>query len=83
MRNSILKINPKDNVSIALTDLHKGEHLTYSDHVYVLTANVPAKPKRLRAASFELSQSCSGRMTSFPGRGASPSDEMPRLQPMG
>jgi hypothetical protein len=37
---------------------------------------------RLRAASFELRQSCSGRTTSFPGRGVSPFDEMPRLQQM-
>ena len=37
---------------------------------------------RWRAAGFELRQSCSGRATSFPGREASPSDEMPRLQPM-
>jgi altronate dehydratase len=43
MQNSVLKIGPKDNVSIALTDLHKGERITYSDHVYILTSDVPAK----------------------------------------
>ena len=43
MQNSVLKIDPKDNVLIALTDLHKGERTTYSDHVYILTSDVPAK----------------------------------------
>src|ERR1700684_465447 len=45
MQNSVLKIDSKDNVLIALTDLHKGERITYSDHVYVLTSDVPAKHK--------------------------------------
>jgi altronate hydrolase len=45
MQNSVLKIDPKDNVLIALTDLHKGELITYSDHVYILASDVPAKRK--------------------------------------
>src|SRR5208283_468980 len=45
MQNSVLKIDPKDNVLIALTDLHKGERITYSDHVHILTSAVPAKHK--------------------------------------
>jgi altronate hydrolase len=45
MQNSVLKIDPKDNVLIALTDLHKGERITYSGRVYILTSNVPAKHK--------------------------------------
>ncbi|HVR24166.1 MAG TPA: UxaA family hydrolase [Candidatus Polarisedimenticolia bacterium] len=45
MQNSVLKNDPKDNVLIALTDLQKGERITYSDHVYILTSDVPAKHK--------------------------------------
>jgi hypothetical protein len=45
MQNSVLKIDPKDNVLIALTDLRKGERITHSDHVYILTSDVPAKHK--------------------------------------
>lgn len=45
MQNSVLKIDPKDNVLIALTDLHKGERITYLNHVYILTSDVPAKHK--------------------------------------
>ncbi len=45
MQNSVLKIDPKDNVLIALTDLHKGEHITYSDQDYILKSDVPAKHK--------------------------------------
>ena len=45
MQNSVLKIDPKDNVLIALTDLRKGERIIYSDHVYILRSDVPAKHK--------------------------------------
>src|SRR6202161_485202 len=45
MQNSVLKIDSKDNVLIALTDLHKGERITYSDQVYILRSEVPAKHK--------------------------------------
>ena len=45
MQNSVLKIDPKDNVLIALTDLHKGEHITNSEQVYTLKSDVPAKHK--------------------------------------
>jgi altronate hydrolase len=45
MQNGVLKIDPKDNVLIALTDLHKGDRITHSDHVYILTSDVPAKHK--------------------------------------
>jgi altronate hydrolase len=45
MQKSVLKIDPKDNVLIARTDLHKGGRITYSDHVYILTSDVPAKHK--------------------------------------
>ena len=45
MQNSVLKIDPKDNVLIALTDLHKGERIIYSDQDYILKSEVPAKHK--------------------------------------
>src|SRR5580693_6023934 len=45
MQNRALKIDPKDNVLIALTDLHRGERITYSDQVYILRSEVPAKHK--------------------------------------
>jgi len=45
MQNSVLKIDPKDNVLIALTELRKGERITYSDHVCTLASDVPAKHK--------------------------------------
>jgi altronate hydrolase len=45
MQSSVLKIDPKDNVLIALSDLHKGERISYSEHVYILASDVPAKHK--------------------------------------
>jgi altronate hydrolase len=45
MQNRVLKIDAKDNVLIALTDLHKGERITDSGNVYSLTSDVPAKHK--------------------------------------
>jgi altronate hydrolase len=45
MQNSVLKIDPKDNVLIALTDLRKGRRITYADQDYILTSDIPAKHK--------------------------------------
>ena len=45
MQNSVLKIDPKDNVLIALADLRKSERITYADQAYILTSDVPAKHK--------------------------------------
>ena len=45
MQNSVLKIDPKDNVLIALTDLRRGQHITYADQDYILTSHIPAKHK--------------------------------------
>lgn len=45
MANRILKINPKDNVLVALQDLAKGEELLYDGQVYILQDNIPAKHK--------------------------------------
>jgi altronate hydrolase len=45
MQNSVLKIDSKDNVLIALTDLRKGDHITYADQAYILMSDGPAKHK--------------------------------------
>jgi altronate hydrolase len=45
MQNSVLKIDPRDNVLIALTDLCKGERITYAAQAYILMSDVPAKHK--------------------------------------
>jgi altronate hydrolase len=45
MQNSVLKIDAKDNVLIALTDLRKGERIDFSSNVYILTSDIPAKHK--------------------------------------
>ena len=43
--NVVLKLNPDDNVLIALRDLREGEKVTFSGQVFVLTSDVPAKHK--------------------------------------
>lgn len=45
MKQRILKVHPKDNVLVALTDLVKGEEVIYEGESYLLTDNVPAKHK--------------------------------------
>lgn len=45
MKQRILKVHPKDNVLVALTDLVKGEEVVYEGQSYLLTDNVPAKHK--------------------------------------
>ena len=45
MQNSVLKIDARDNVLVALTDLRTGDRIEFSDHVYILASNVPAKHK--------------------------------------
>ena len=45
MRNEVLKLDPKDNVLIALQDLHKGQRIEFSGHSVVLVSEVPAKHK--------------------------------------
>ena len=41
----VLKIHPKDNVLVALTDLRKGETVATPDKEFVLQSDVPAKHK--------------------------------------
>src|SRR5467141_5201252 len=41
----VLQLNPKDNVLVALHDLQKGEQIDFSDRVFTLRTDVPAKHK--------------------------------------
>ena len=45
MKQAILKIHPKDNVLIALTDLAKGEEVQHNGDRYKLSEDIPAKHK--------------------------------------
>lgn len=45
MQNSVLRLDARDNVLIALRDLRKGEAIVFSDRVYALVNDVPAKHK--------------------------------------
>ena len=45
MQNSVLKLDPKDNVLIALRDLRKGERISFGGQEYFLESDVPAKHK--------------------------------------
>lgn len=45
MRERIVRINPVDNVLVALTDLTLGEEIFFEENSYVLTEDIPAKHK--------------------------------------
>jgi altronate hydrolase len=45
MPQKVLKLDSKDNVLIALTDLHKGDQVQVGSEGYTLESNVPAKHK--------------------------------------
>jgi altronate hydrolase len=45
MPNKVLKLDPKDNVLIALTDLQRGEPIRFDSQSYILESAVPAKHK--------------------------------------
>lgn len=45
MKQKVTKINPKDNVMVALTDLNAGEEVTYNNQTYRVTEFIPAKHK--------------------------------------
>ena len=47
MKQLVLKVHPNDNVLVALTDLKKGEHVTYGDDTFILLDDVNAKHKFL------------------------------------
>ena len=45
MQSRVLRLDPRDNVLVALTDLRKGERIGLQGKDYVLSADVPAKHK--------------------------------------
>lgn len=45
MGNKVLKVNPKDNVIVALQDLAKDESVQYNGETYILQEDIPAKHK--------------------------------------
>ncbi len=45
MRQRVLKVHPKDNVLVALTNLPKGEKVDYKDEQYILQDTIAAKHK--------------------------------------
>ena len=47
MQNSVLQLDPRDNVLVALTPLRKGELIPFSGDTYSLLSDIPAKQKFL------------------------------------
>ena len=45
MQNSVLQLDPRDNVLVALTPLRKGELIPFSGNTYSLLSDIPAKQK--------------------------------------
>src|SRR5438477_6369905 len=45
MQNKVLRLDSKDNVLIALTDLRRGEQVSFDSRTYTLESDVPAKHK--------------------------------------
>jgi altronate hydrolase len=45
MRNRTLKLDARDNVLIALTDLNQREPMAFSGNNYMLVSDIPAKHK--------------------------------------
>src|SRR5450432_3147761 len=45
MADKVLKLDSRDNVLVALTDLNQGESIEFSGKSYTLVSNVPAKHK--------------------------------------
>ena len=45
MTERVLKLDSRDNVLVALTDLKQGEQVEFSGKSYTLASNVPAKHK--------------------------------------
>src|SRR5258708_21887021 len=43
MHGRVLQLDPRDNVLIALTDLKKGEQISFDGRTYVLVTDVTAK----------------------------------------
>ena len=45
MKHQVLKINPKDNVLVALSNLEKGDTIVFENQTYLLQEDIPAKHK--------------------------------------
>ena len=45
MKQRLAKVHPNDNVLVALTDLPKGEKVTFNGEAFILQDNIPAKHK--------------------------------------
>jgi altronate hydrolase len=45
MRNAVLKLDPRDNVLMALQNLRQGERISFADQTDVLATDIPAKHK--------------------------------------
>ena len=45
MQSRVLRLDPRDNVLVALTDLCKGERVGFLEKDYILSSDVPAKHK--------------------------------------
>jgi altronate hydrolase len=45
MQNTVLQLDPRDNVLIALRDLRQGDRISFGDQHYILASDVPAKHK--------------------------------------
>lgn len=44
-QNRVLRLDPRDNVLVALTDLRQGERIRFAGQDYALSSDVPAKQK--------------------------------------
>jgi altronate hydrolase len=45
MHRNVLRIDPRDNVLVALTDLRRGETVAFAEQSYTIATDVPAKHK--------------------------------------
>jgi altronate hydrolase len=45
MHNSVLRLDPRDNVLVALTTLPKGQQVSFAGSTYTLLSDIPAKQK--------------------------------------
>ena len=59
MKTRVLKIHPKDNVLIALTDLLKNDTVNWEGEEFIETENIPAKHKFVTSRR-EMKYSCMG-----------------------
>ena len=65
MKHKVLKVHPKDNVIVALTDLKKGEIVSFQGNEYVLQDDINAKHIKGNSGALSIAAST--------GAGTSPS----------